>query len=366
MHNRARENKEQLAQRKAGNLQKVEKYSLLSKVVFANHQAKKYDTESLALSAKLLELNPEVYTVWNFRRLALLALIPGVPKTDGKQMLEGELKLVERALQKNPKSYSAWHHRKWVVAQGHADLQRELVLCGRLLDLDERNFHCWSYRRYVAQLVGRTPEEELGFTTHKIEQNFSNYSSWHYRSKLLPVLHDTGCSPPPAQPEAEQSTDGTESSAEEMSLLALPHMYRNPTDSSAGSSQLPASVLDEEFELVQQALFTEPADQSAWLYHRWLLAQVMKPGIDTEVKKNTLAREAQALRELLEVEPNSKWCMLTLARVVEAQHAHQPNEMAMEAIEEVKRLYGSLTSLDNLRQQYFKDLSQSGIIGNSE
>lgn len=28
-----------------------------------------------------------------------------------------------------------------------------------------------------------------------------------------------------------------------------------------------------EFELVTQALWTEPADQSGWLYHRWLVGQ---------------------------------------------------------------------------------------------
>jgi hypothetical protein len=30
-----------------------------------------------------------------------------------------------------------------------------------------------------------------------------------------------------------------------------------------------------EFELVTQALWTDPADQSGWLYHRWLIADGM-------------------------------------------------------------------------------------------
>jgi hypothetical protein len=37
----------------------------------------------------------------------------------------------QACLTENPKSYSTWHHRKWVVLQGHADLQREMKLVNR-------------------------------------------------------------------------------------------------------------------------------------------------------------------------------------------------------------------------------------------
>jgi len=43
----------------------------------------------------------------------------------------------------------------------------------------------------------------------------------------------------------------------------------------APAAAIPASTLDEEFELVKNAFFTLPDDQSGWLYHRWLLSNAM-------------------------------------------------------------------------------------------
>ena len=46
-------------------------FSRLCNEVLSRRAAKRYDGESLALAAALLEQNPEVYTAWNFRREAL-------------------------------------------------------------------------------------------------------------------------------------------------------------------------------------------------------------------------------------------------------------------------------------------------------
>jgi len=36
-------------------------------------------------------------------------------------------------------------------------------------------------------------------------------------------------------------------------------------------------VLMPEFELVTQALWTDPGDQSGWIYHRWLIGTTASP-----------------------------------------------------------------------------------------
>ena len=152
--------------------------------------------------------------------------------------LEDELALTEKTLRKNPKGYGSWHHRRWTVERlaatdaKEATLRREMALISQMLDVDDRNFHCWNYRRFVVSLMdeGRAIDEaELEYTTRKIELNFSSFhSAWHSRTKVLPRVSD-----------------------------------------------LSKDALDREYELVQQAFFTEPEDQSGWIYHRWLTAQTL-------------------------------------------------------------------------------------------
>ncbi|KAJ3339718.1 hypothetical protein HDU93_007834 [Gonapodya sp. JEL0774] len=150
--------------------------------------------------------------------------------------LKSELRLLEDLLKTFPKSYWLWNHRQWVLQtlpEPEKEILRDLKLVEAMLDLDSRNFHGWDYRRYLVafRAPGITdgvshPKKEFEYTTKKINQNFSNYSAWHYRSTVLP--------------------------------------------NSFAPSEIPAQ-LHTEFELVRSAIYTDPQDQSAWLYQRWLL-----------------------------------------------------------------------------------------------
>ena len=71
-----------------------------------------------------------------------------------------------------------------------------------------------------------------------------------------------------------------------------------------------------EFELVKNAMYTDPADQSVWIYHRWLVsrgewtawarvslpADFMHKGNDRDI----LNREIASIQELLDEQPDSK------------------------------------------------------------
>jgi geranylgeranyl transferase type-2 subunit alpha len=133
-------------------------------------------------------------------------------------------------LKQYPKSYWLWNHRRWVLENCPVpEWRREVEILNKMLTYDPRNFHGWDYRRYVmGQSKISLPREEFEFTTQKIRQNFSNFSAWHYRSKLIPV---------------------------------------------AFTPKEQAEIISKDLEFVRNAIFTEPRDQSAWLYQRYLLGK---------------------------------------------------------------------------------------------
>ncbi|XP_063769735.1 geranylgeranyl transferase type-2 subunit alpha [Pseudophryne corroboree] len=217
---------------------KLQLYVSVTQAVLHKREIGELDKEALELTTQILSLNPDFASLWNIRREVFLAL--GADKSDEemRSLYLGELSFLESCLRVNPKSYGTWYHRCWIMKHmPEPDWSRELTLCNRFLEIDERNFHCWDYRRFVSQSSHVQLSDELEFTTSLITKNFSNYSSWHYRSKLLPKIH----------PDPQRLGRVTE------------------------------NVLSSELELVQNAFFTDPNDQSAWFYHRWLLGRADHP-----------------------------------------------------------------------------------------
>ncbi|KAI9104084.1 geranylgeranyltransferase type II [Phlyctochytrium arcticum] len=278
----------------AAETKKVQKY----REIFAELSQKRKDgvqtLETVSLTSQLLRLNPECYTAWNIRREALLALFPSMTDDKKMEICKEELSFTELLLRGNPKSYWVWNHRRWVLnTMPEPTWNIEYAMTNKFLDKDARNFHGWDYRRVVAQSWDKcTPSSELDFTTQKIKQNFSNYSAWHYRNKLL-----------------EQMYQGEEL----------------------------RKAIDADLILVKNAIFTEPEDQSAWLYYRWLLMSIADD-------RDQWLKEQKSISELLELEENSKWAMLTLVYI--------NNKLAINA-DQNKDLLTRLADVDGLRREFY-------------
>ncbi|ORX50397.1 protein prenylyltransferase [Piromyces finnis] len=207
----------------------INDYLNLVKIINEKRKNKVYDSEAFNITTKILSMNVEYYTLWNFRRKILLHEFETLTSEEKEKKFETELEFQEKCVRKKPKSYWAWNHRRWILENMEKpNWKRELLLVNGMLNLDTRNFHGWDYRRYViSKSEVSTTKEEFEYTKKKISQSFSNYSAWHYRSKLIPKL------------------------------ITKKTKWEK--------------LLGNELEMVKNAEYTDPADQSAWLYHCWLL-----------------------------------------------------------------------------------------------
>ena len=403
----------------AATAKKVEQYKRLSAVVLHHRAQRTCTAQSLELASQLLAANPDVYTLWNYVREQVLALA-GLPLPAGcaagagaassapvaalgeeafAALVAAQLALTVAAIKRNPKSYPAWHHRRWLVesfragrgaagaAAAAADapaalipLAGELALCAELLAKDERNFHCWNYRRWVASLdsgSGGSAEEagalarELAFTDEKIAQNFSNYSAWHARTCLLQrqreATQDAGLVAAAAIAGARWAVCARVPFPRASVFFAHPFHSPRPTLHSA-----PA-----ELTLARKAVFTEPDDQSAWFYRRWVvdcLVLLLDGGGSSgsgagsssgaaagggeaaaAAAEAALLEDVSALRELSLAEPACKWPLEARAYTILQLRRH--GRGAGSGLEDEQALFTHLCALDPRHAAYYRHIA---------
>ncbi|KAH8861006.1 Geranylgeranyl transferase type-2 subunit alpha [Schistosoma japonicum] len=212
-----------------------------------------FDEMQLEKIDSLIETSPDTATLWNYRREILLHLFKKYSEDQEKvsKLLESELGLTTRCLYNSPKSYTVWYHRSWIMSNHISpNWESEVKLCNQALVKDERNFHCWDYRRFVVSKGGIPSELELKFTDAAIEKNMSNYSAWHYRGELLASTSSVSCI-----------------------LSTLSYKPDIQLNQSQNRPQFDFSVPSDELDLVHNAIYTDPADQSPWFYYWWLLGR---------------------------------------------------------------------------------------------
>lgn len=96
---------------------------------------------------------------------------------------------------------------------------------------------------------------ELDYTQRLISKNFSNYSAYHYRSKLLKPVEYLRLHVP-----LRAEADGVRKS----NIYADHNVTRD--------YECTLNFFQDELNLVQEAVFTEPSDQSSWWYQRFIMS----------------------------------------------------------------------------------------------
>ena len=171
-------------------------------------------------------------------------------------------------------------------------------------------------------------QDEFDFTTRKIQQNFSNYSAWHYRSELLL--------------KSGEIEDLLEKGKAPCTFYLLSYII-NHYNACVG--------VVVELALVQKAVYTEPGDQSAWMYHHWLIGKGNSLIRDPDKRNSILAQELRNVQELHELEPDCKWPLFALTLLL-----LKMKEYDEEAVREnLKRL----EELDPLRKGHYATLLTS-------
>lgn len=265
--------------------------------------------------------------MWNYRR-DIFVNFHKVNLSDDQycKLFDAELGFIMLRLREFPKVYWIWNHRLWILENHpNANWKMELGIVNKLLTMDSRNFHGWQYRRIViakieGEAVGSLDLEEFAYTTEMIQKNFSNFSAWFHRSTLIPRLLSQRKDDP-------RFTD----------------MF---------------GFLSNEIILLRNAMYTDPDDQSVWIYLRWLLTDdTFKTGISKDQYVGLLKDELRNVNELneLEAEDNggveNNWCLKTIITIQTLIGEQTGTDVSAE----VKVALNKLIKADPLRKNMYID-----------
>lgn len=277
------------------------------------------------------------------------------------EIISDDLQFLVPLLRKFPKCYWIWNYRLWLLEQSTNLLpipsarqlwQEELGLVGKMLSLDSRNFLGWGYRRTVVAaleseslIVGEDNssmvEQEFRYTTKMIETNLSNFSAWHNRSRLIQRLLD------------ERGAD--ENARQKFLDDGILHQLR----------QFVTADVCAELLLIQEALYTDPYDQSLWFYHHYLMCtfdphlchHAMASHLTPDKRLEYITGEIDKILDMLDGAEDCKWIyqsLIQLSTMYKASSGAWPDQAAG-----IRGWLSELRKLDPLRTGRWTDLDRA-------
>lgn len=334
---------------------KVEAYTKLCNKVLEGNKKKIYNGEYFKLVTELLELNQELYTVWNYRKDLIINYIFKGEKFDDlksrHEFLVIELEFILKRLKRSPKSYWIWNHRIWCLKLDKlSNWNLEIQLIDNFLQVDSRNYHVWSYRRFIINCMKNDENveesnelidfDEFKYTSKMINRDISNYSAWHNRSKLIEKLFIKS-------PKFENILvfDDKNTLGEYLKIF-------NEKDK--------VSFLKKELKLFKTAIYTDPDDSSVWFYMKWLISDYFIKDLNCEkdVIINIINQLLNDINELNQVEfedndIDNKWCLISIVYLMKQLFKLEKNTQC--ETKEFCKILEKLEKLDPMRIERYKE-----------
>uniref|UniRef100_A0A6M2DHR2 Geranylgeranyl transferase type-2 subunit alpha n=1 Tax=Xenopsylla cheopis TaxID=163159 RepID=A0A6M2DHR2_XENCH len=338
-----------------------------------------YDAE-LPLTENCLRVNPKSYSTWH-HRCWVLSNAPNVN-------WDNELQICTKYLKMDERNFHCWDYRRFVVYKAHTTAKDELAFSTKKIHENFSNYSAWHYRSKLLPLLyaDRTEnrlcdsklQEELELVLNAAFTDPSDSSAWFYQRWLLG--------------KQEVSLEIVSAVLYQNTLHVALSKHANCTSNGEYTIRLIGYNEDVECEW-NPMLSSNRLLQTLW---QGIFAKDIKliPGLAIELLSSTtheiicrqdlkivdpshgrcigfkkihfspkfgdrvrteLATQMEACKSLLELEPDSKWTLLTLALILRALDSKKYHEESLGLLEKIRKV-------DHMRKGYYSDLRNRWVI----
>ncbi|KAH7730650.1 Protein prenyltransferase alpha subunit repeat containing protein [Aphelenchoides avenae] len=248
-------------------------------------QSNELTERAFELTTSCIHLNAANYSVWQFRRNIIKALLGDKISVD---TLADEFEFCENATYENPKNYQVWHHRRVLVEWGN-DPGKELAFTESMIQDDSKNYHAWQHRQWVVERFDLFGQPEMDFTVQLLLEDLRNNSAWNYRYFIL-----------------SRTTDGFKRS----------------------------EAVDNEIRFTMQCIKKIPSNESPWSY---LTGILINEGLSTRKDVTEFCQELYADQNR-SVHLRSFMVDRCLELIEKKEEAEKNGEFAVKLLEELKTI----------------------------